>query len=749
MASNEVEVLDPAATVEKLSETTSGVLNRRSFIAGLGVAGAAVGAALLSEHGVSAQQPSQNGFTQVDVLNFLLNIKYLLATFYKTAIYGGDLPASFIQSQGGTVGMNGEYAQAGKLYYNPTPVVFSGSNAAQITDMLSEIYYDEINQLQTLINQINLTGTAVSRPYINVQGTGTPVTATTSNYLMTITGAQALGIARLIEDVSVSACAGAALYLTGSNLALVSQMLATDGFHAGALRLASIQNAAVYKSSSAVSSFLGSTIAGSTVSYASSMLGFTLASAGYIPTVGQLVTGAGIPKDTYITSVTGVPSATSSTNVITLAPTSVTLSGIITTGSPTITTVASFPATLAVGQFLTGTGVSSGATIIAINTTAKTITMSASATSQASSTPTGVVSTGLNTITGISTAPVAGDVGLPVTGTGIPAGTTLLTTGTTATMSNVATGQTNGTITGIVQAGSSVITGVSSFTGLVVGQPISGYGIPTGASITKLTTGTVNTATETITISAPATAGSTTIANQITPTASAPTATFTSGSSTLIVSSLAGGTGTTAISTALNVGTPISGAGIPAGATIVTAGSVTGTGNVITISAATTAAGTNVPLTIPIVEYITVPAAETITVPAAQTITVITGTISISNPATATGTTTITSVTADPMDVEPADPGSAAAAAAGPSALATSSNSVSGVTPTVYEGFFNTAGTATGSASNPAGFAFARTFTQALSVLYNVAANAPASVPTQYTGGGFFPNGMNGNIHAV
>ena len=80
MASNDVEILDPAVPVEKVNESKSGYeLDRRHFFTALGVAGvAAAGASLLSSKSALAQQPSPNGFAQVDVLNLMINIKYLM-----------------------------------------------------------------------------------------------------------------------------------------------------------------------------------------------------------------------------------------------------------------------------------------------------------------------------------------------------------------------------------------------------------------------------------------------------------------------------------------------------------------------------------------------------------------------------------------------------------------------------------------------------------------------------------------------
>jgi hypothetical protein len=77
----------------------------------------------------------------------------------------------------------------------------------------------------------------------------------------------------------------------------------------------------------------------------------------------------------------------------------------------------------------------------------------------------------------------------------------------------------------------------------------------------------------------------------------------------------------------------------------------------------------------------------------------------------------------------------AATAALGPAA-------VPGTSPTAYQGFFDTAGAATSSANNPAGEVFARTFSQVLAVLYG-------STVAQTYEGGFFPNGVSGNINNV
>jgi hypothetical protein len=217
MASNEIEIPDSAVSVGKLKKIAAGrVRNRRYFLAALGMTGAAAGASLV---GCSTTSKSvavtTAGAGQVNVLNFILNFKFLEATFYASITTGGDLAA------GSTVGSGPVTGAPGKL-------TFTGANASQITDMLNEIYYDEKNHVTTLLNLLG--SSAVTRPAINLAAYA-PITAT-----------NALSIARLLEDVGVTAIAGAVGGLTTSNLTFASQILGVESFHAGAIRLVSIQN---------------------------------------------------------------------------------------------------------------------------------------------------------------------------------------------------------------------------------------------------------------------------------------------------------------------------------------------------------------------------------------------------------------------------------------------------------------------------------------------------------------------------
>ena len=221
MASNEIEVLDPESAVEKLKKTAAGrALNRRHFMAAMGMTGAAAGAGLLS--GCSATTlsavSSTSGPAQTDILNFALNLEYLEATFYSYITQGTDLPASVTTNSGAITGA-------------PPKPTFAGANAAQITDMLNEIYFDELSHVTALLGVLG--SAAVARPAINLAALGA------------VTATNALSIARLFEDVGVTAYSGASGSLLGGNLTYAAQILAVESFHSGAIRLAIIlQNAA-------------------------------------------------------------------------------------------------------------------------------------------------------------------------------------------------------------------------------------------------------------------------------------------------------------------------------------------------------------------------------------------------------------------------------------------------------------------------------------------------------------------------
>jgi hypothetical protein len=772
MASNDLEVLDPAAPVEKVMESNAGhELDRRQFFAALGVAGVAAGAALLSTTSADAQQPNPGGYAQVDVLNFLLNVKYLKATLYSYATQGADLPGSSYVTLG-----------TGQVFNQPkAKVVFTGTNASQITDIFNEMYYDELNQLIAFRAQLG--AAAAPRQTMNLLGTGT---TTTANLVYDPT--QLISLARLLEDLSASAFAAATVYLTGTNLQLAAQALASDGQHAGLIRLITIQNNIQYQGTQYASyassntaqtalTFSGVTTAGSNLIYASlpTPVAVTTGTAPNIPAVGNVLTGIGIPLGAgavitsvnYVASPTFLGLATKSSAVIAgvlntsglvvgqpvtgtnvgggsyiksiVTNSSVTLSvtasgttasgptGYITSGSPTITGVSSVTG-LTVGQPISGTGIPATAVINAFDGTANTITMSAAATLTPLTTTTGFVTTGSTTVTNVNS--LSGFVtGQPITGAGIQNGTTVqaLPNSTSITLSLPATAPTTGTstaFTGFVTNASKVITGVVITSGgpFVNGQQVAGPGIPSGTTVASFTSNSV-------TLSANATA----------------TSVLTTTATTGYLSNVLTGAASTA---GFVNGASITGTFIPSGTTI------TGTtSNTITLSQAATsneaaAETVTTPATVALSaggQLINTPATEALTT--TQIFTVGQSQITIAGTATASGAnpTSVNSLAVlvpDNLDVEPGDPGVAATSAGGPSVVPKTS-------PAVYQGFFNTAGAGTtSSTSTPQGFAFARTFQQVLAVLYGY--NSTNSIiSTQNYQGGFYPVGVSGPINSA
>lgn len=199
-----------ASIVRKLKNIQSDrAVNRRNFMAGLGaLSAAATGAALLNGCSDNGQitTTSAAGPSQTDVINFALNLEYLESTFYSYITTGSDISATLT---GGGPAPTGAPAQ----------ITFPSQ---VITDVFNEIAFDEINHVANL--RTVLGSSAVARPALALDAMGA-ATATT-----------VLNLARSFEDVGVTAYAGAAVYLTGTNLTYAAQILAVEGFHASVLR---------------------------------------------------------------------------------------------------------------------------------------------------------------------------------------------------------------------------------------------------------------------------------------------------------------------------------------------------------------------------------------------------------------------------------------------------------------------------------------------------------------------------------
>jgi hypothetical protein len=161
-------------------------------------------------------------------------------------------------------------------------------------------------------------------------------------------------------------------------------------------------------------------------------------------------------------------------------------SGKRTSGSPVLTSLTTSTGTFEVGEAISGTGIPAGTTIVSIG--AGELTMSANATSGSGTTTT--LTSGSKVLSSVSITTGTFEVGQPISGTGIVAGTSITAVGAgTLTLSTGVTSVgANITLTAGTTEVKNVITGCGTF---AVGQRIAGAGIPNATTITAVGAGTL------------------------------------------------------------------------------------------------------------------------------------------------------------------------------------------------------------------------------------------------------------------
>lgn len=193
--------------------------NRRSLLRTLGVASAMAGTVTI---GGSKKLLAQSGTPSVvDVLQFALNLEYLEAEFYTEATMGQTIDQVGIDITGtGTAGPT----TGGHQVNFANNFVFTGQVAA-------EIGRDERNHVTLIRGALMQAGiTPVAKPAINLNALGVGF----GNI------AQFLTLARIFEDIGVSAYAGAAGLSTVANspyIGTAAQILAAEAEHVGNIRL--------------------------------------------------------------------------------------------------------------------------------------------------------------------------------------------------------------------------------------------------------------------------------------------------------------------------------------------------------------------------------------------------------------------------------------------------------------------------------------------------------------------------------
>ncbi|MBV9765276.1 MAG: ferritin-like domain-containing protein [Acidobacteriaceae bacterium] len=191
--------------------------NRRSFVRKLGIATAAVGA------GVSLGLKEAQGATTTDVnvLNFALNLEYLEAEFYTWATTGNGIEAMGIGVDGNA---NSGNPTTGGSTEGASQVTFSNS-VVFTSDIANEIAADERDHVVLL--RTALGSAKIAKPNLNLGALGFGF------------GSQDdfLKLARIFEDIGVTAYAGAAPLLSSAIVATAARILAAEAEHASNIRL--------------------------------------------------------------------------------------------------------------------------------------------------------------------------------------------------------------------------------------------------------------------------------------------------------------------------------------------------------------------------------------------------------------------------------------------------------------------------------------------------------------------------------
>jgi hypothetical protein len=199
---------------QKVSDRkTAAAQNRRGFMKKVGLASAAVGV------GTQLGRAQTSGPSDVDILNFALNLEYLEAEFYTMATTGKT-----IDTLGYTVTGSGTPGSV----TGGSQVVF-GANDSYANAAALELAHDEQTHVALLQGAIaTLGGTAIARPAINLNALGFGF-GSVSDFLK---------LARIFEDIGVTAYGGAAPLISNKTiLGYAARILATEAEHVGAIRL--------------------------------------------------------------------------------------------------------------------------------------------------------------------------------------------------------------------------------------------------------------------------------------------------------------------------------------------------------------------------------------------------------------------------------------------------------------------------------------------------------------------------------
>ncbi len=203
-----------------IEEVIAASPNRRKFLKTLGVATAAVTALGVGASEAEAQSSGPTA-TEINVLNFALNLEYLESEFYTYGQYGYGIEQFGIGISGvasGSNSPNGGTTSGGSKVTFSNSLVFTQPITAQIGS-------DE--RAHVVLLRSFLGSLAIARPNINLNALGLGFGS--QNDFITL--------ARVFEDIGVSAYGGAA-YLLSTPLVIqtAARILAVEAEHVATLR---------------------------------------------------------------------------------------------------------------------------------------------------------------------------------------------------------------------------------------------------------------------------------------------------------------------------------------------------------------------------------------------------------------------------------------------------------------------------------------------------------------------------------
>lgn len=202
-----------------IEEVVKASPNRRKFLKTLGAATAAVTAAGVIAPAAEAQTSSPTA-TELAVLNFALNLEYLEAEFYTYGQYGYGIEQLGIGTSGVAMGSNnpkGDMTTGGSKVSFSNSLIFTPAITAEIGS-------DE--RAHVVLLRSFLGSAAIAKPRINLNALGLGFGS--ENEFLTL--------ARIFEDIGVTAYGGAAYLLTTPLvIQTAARILAVEALHVGSI----------------------------------------------------------------------------------------------------------------------------------------------------------------------------------------------------------------------------------------------------------------------------------------------------------------------------------------------------------------------------------------------------------------------------------------------------------------------------------------------------------------------------------